>query len=94
MMLCRGRKGQVDSGALVLSGLCWSLTSPPTLFCPIQCALAHVIPLSSSAVMAAASTASWSVMALLTAPMPPTRPPVKNVRPRRWRCGSQQTGRS
>ena len=31
--------------------------------------------------MAAASTASWSVMTLPTAPTPPMRPPVKNVRP-------------
>lgn len=36
--------------------------------------------------MAAASTASWSVMTLPTAPTPPMRPPVKNVRTGGWRA--------
>lgn len=34
MMLCWGREGQVDDGPLVLAGLCWSMTSPPSQFLP------------------------------------------------------------
>lgn len=46
---------------------------------PIQCAPAAAIARSSSAAMAAVSTASWSVMTRLTALMAPMRPLVKNV---------------
>ncbi|XP_073732913.1 kunitz-type protease inhibitor 1 isoform X3 [Callorhinus ursinus] len=44
-----------------------------------QCALAPVTPPSSAAATAVASTASWSVMTRLTAPMPPMRPSVRNT---------------
>lgn len=51
----------------------------PRLKGTIQCALVPVTPACSAAGMAAASTASWNVTTHPTAPMPPTRPPVKNI---------------